>query len=265
MPCTSPIEVSDPQGFRSRVACGRCRSCRIRRKQAWVGRLRLERQCHQYARFITLTYRDDPGVLNPKDISDFMKRYRHHYGACRFFAVGEYGDQFGRGHWHSIIFGHAPEAIGHWRCKAWDFGYAFDGGGDLKALGYVASYVMKHVNDLHKPICRMSNRPGIGFKRIGDMARAAVRHGGVKSWPLGYRVEEKFYPLCQGGLEHFKKIYLESGGLAPSIHSPVARDLVAVATMKTGVSALQSESFVLEQERMRNAFALAPSRQKSSS
>ena len=81
MPCTFPLELKHPEtGLMQAVHCGRCRYCRIRRKQAWVGRNRLELLDHETARFLTLTYAKDPGTLQVSDLQDFLKRYRYHYG-----------------------------------------------------------------------------------------------------------------------------------------------------------------------------------------
>ena len=112
--CICPIEVKH-DGLSSLVRCGRCRYCRVRRKQQWLGRILLERRSHTAARFLTLTYAEDPGILDVSDLQKFLKRYRDHYGECRYFAVGEYGERNGRGHWHLLIFGHGPVVRGHWK------------------------------------------------------------------------------------------------------------------------------------------------------
>lgn len=227
MACLFPLELKHPEtGLMSQVHCGRCRYCRIRRKQAWVGRLMLESLDHEWARFLTLTYAEDPGVLDTADLRDFLKRYRYHYGPCRFFAVGEYGEKNKRGHWHLIIFGHPPEVRGHWlNNKAWDAGYSFDGTVTKDSIGYVAGYTLKFSGDRDKPnICRQSLKPGIGFKRIGMMAMLASREG-LETWPTEYRMGGRRFPLTDGALTHFQKVYSESGGCPPSlIATPEQRD-----------------------------------------
>lgn len=232
MACEAPIEVRHPDtGLLSQVRCGQCLGCRIRRKQSWVGRLRLEHLCHLYSRFITLTYAEDPGILDYGDFQLFMKRYREHYGPCRFFAVGEYGEKNKRGHWHVVVFGHAPERRGHWKDNlAWSHGYSYDGNVTPASIGYVAGYVLKGGDDReHRPLTRCSLRPGIGFDRIRAMARAAVPVG-LSSWPRSYRIGGRWYPLCDGGLAAFKVEYLESGGVPFSDRSPITRDLAARAS-----------------------------------
>lgn len=255
MACSAPIEVRHPDtGLLSQVRCGQCLGCRIRRKQAWVGRLRLEHLCHLHSRFITLTYREDPGVLRYVDFQLFMKRYRESYGPCRFFAIGEYGDKNRRGHWHALIFGHAQEWRGHWKDNtAWSAGFSYDGNVTVQSIGYVAGYVLKQGDDnAHKPITRCSLRPGIGFSRIRSMAVRAAEIG-ITGWPSSYRIGGRYYPLCDGGLAAFKTEYLESGGKPLGEFSPVARDLVARASwLDWGTRFEQKEASFVQWKRGRD-------------
>lgn len=211
----------------SAVHCGRCRYCRIRRKQAWVGRNRLELLDHTCARFLTLTYAEDPGTLQVSDLQDFLKRYRYYYGPCRFFAVGEYGTKNARGHWHLIIYGHEPRVRGHWHDnKAWNKGYSFDGTVTTESIGYVSGYTLKDSADFNKPnISRQSLKPGIGFNYIGRMAMLAAREG-LDVWPSSYLIGGRRYPLTDGALTFFQRIYSEAGGCPPVyLATPEERDL----------------------------------------
>lgn len=237
--CLAPIRLKTDDGLSYMVRCGRCRPCRIRRKQAWVGRLRLESLCHEYQRFLTLTYRkeDVPEKLPVKHLQDFLKRYRYYYGPCRYFAVGEYGEKNLRPHWHLIIYGQPPipAAIGTkhgapWEDnKAWSLGYSWDGEVTPDSIGYVSGYTLKgtakHEREF-RPFCRQSLKPGIGFSRIAAFARAAAV-AGVPNWPSSYRIGVQQYPLCDGGLAAFQSAYLESGGVPPTTWTPEIRDLEA--------------------------------------
>lgn len=218
--CLHPLTIkNEDQGFITQVSCGQCYQCKNRRRWQWIGRMVLERQCHVHARFLTLTYSEDPGVLDPGHLSDFLKRYRYHYGSCRYFAVGEYGEKNGRGHYHAVIFGHAPQAIGRAKITGWDAGYAYDGNATLASMSYVGGYVMKTGDaKTHRPFVRMSLKPGLGFTRIDLMGSASPKN--LVSWPTGYYVGGKRYPLCEGGLARFKVSYLEHGGLPPASSNP---------------------------------------------
>jgi len=104
------------------LACGQCIGCRTRRAASWADRIMMESQKWDSVYFITLTYDQDhvplslskDGVttmtLRPKDLQDFIKRLRreqeYYFGnTIRFYAVGEYGEQFHRPHYHGIFFG----------------------------------------------------------------------------------------------------------------------------------------------------------------
>lgn len=181
----------------------------------------LEQLDHPYSRFLTLTYAQDPGVLDYAHFQGFMKRYREKYGPCRFLAVGEYGEQGGRGHWHAIIYGHKQEWQSYAPIKEWtDYhGYAFDGEGNHITMAYVAGYVLKKEVDLERSLLRMSLKPGIGFRAIGAFARnmaLAGQKGAVfHNWPGRIRVGGRTYPLHDGALTYFKRIYLKEGGSIP--------------------------------------------------
>lgn len=93
------------------VPCGQCIGCRLERSRQWAIRLTHEKQLHEDSCFITLTYAPEKlppfGSLRKKDFQDFMKRLRKRYAhkKIRFFHCGEYGENFGRPHYHAIIFG----------------------------------------------------------------------------------------------------------------------------------------------------------------
>lgn len=198
------------------VRCGFCRYCLVRRKQAWVGRMRLELgDCGGRGRFLTLTYADDPGVLDKEDFDGFMKRYRYHYGECRYFAVGEYGERGGRGHWHAIIFGHVCLNPLERRIdlKGWDKGFVYDGNAEVASIGYVAGYCLKKDNYT----VMASRRPGIGLsaiRRFGKDYAERLNGSCISEWPSGYSVGGKRYPLMEGGVEAFKAAFLDAGGNA---------------------------------------------------
>lgn len=233
MPCVAPVTIQVARGDRSfteRVRCGSCRPCRIRRKQAWTGRMLLELDAaFGVGRFLTLTYREDPGVLNYRDLQLFLKRYRRDRPDCRFFAVGEYGDKGGRGHWHLIIFGHPQEYMSHLPLPEWPHGFAFDGSAGVESVGYVAGYVLKKTVDQFPSLVRASNRPGIGFGSIEKLAVSSA--GSFKSveaprWPSSFKTYGKYYPLTDGALVKFKSVFLREGGLPPREDVPELRSLV---------------------------------------
>lgn len=99
-------------GTKLDVPCGQCIGCRLERSRQWAMRLVHENQMHEQSSFITLTYAPENlppyGTLVKSHFQDFMKRYRFWQGQnkLRFFHCGEYGENFGRPHYHALIFGH---------------------------------------------------------------------------------------------------------------------------------------------------------------
>lgn len=79
------------------------------KSQEWQTRLVHESKCHAKSVFVTLTYNQEAVPtdysLKLRDLQLFMKRLRKSKPQkVRFFAVGEYGDQFLRPHYHLILF-----------------------------------------------------------------------------------------------------------------------------------------------------------------
>lgn len=117
MSCYAPIYIVDPVYSDGKhympVPCGKCAGCLTASRLQWAFRLRQEMRDSVECHFVTLTY-DDEHVpikddcfftLRKKDFQDFMKRMRKHYGAIlRYYAVGEYGGNFHRPHYHVLLF-----------------------------------------------------------------------------------------------------------------------------------------------------------------
>lgn len=109
MNCVSPFR-KDGMDF----PCGRCYYCLSRRASGWSFRLMREDRVSRSSFFLTLTYANEyvhvTGnhflTLSKRDVQLFIKRLRKlHIGSrLRYFAVGEYGGQYDRPHYHVIIF-----------------------------------------------------------------------------------------------------------------------------------------------------------------
>lgn len=175
------------------LPCGRCIGCRLERSRQWAVRLMHESKMHAVSSFLTLTYKDLPpkGSLSVEHCQLFMKRLRARLAPkkVRFFLCGEYGDQFGRPHYHAILFGEdfaadrvklsekngfylyesklLDEVWGHGGCRIGDV--TFD------SAAYVANYATKKVTgakaDEHyqgrKPEFLLMSRGGRGGRGIG--------------------------------------------------------------------------------------------------
>ena len=153
MPCFHPIKgyrqlysgavtqnYKNSNGIPATVPCRQCTGCRQEYSRQWAMRNMHEASLWLNNIFITLTYDNDniPNITNDdgkiisntlvkKDFQDFMKRLRKHKKATtknpvRFFHCGEYGENFGRPHYHAILFNtnfrdtqiyNVPHSIGH--------------------------------------------------------------------------------------------------------------------------------------------------------
>ncbi len=210
MPCFRPLE-----GFRSptgglvfsrhlsiglpmKVPCGRCIGCKLERSRQWAVRCMHEAQLHDDTSFITLTYDDKHvprfGSLLMDDWQKFFKRLRRRVGKVRFFGCGEYGEQFGRPHYHACLFGlDFPDKVlwstrgGHDVFRSpllesvWTYGQSEIGSLTFESAAYVARYCVKKITGVKArdhyecvdpetgecgsripEFATMSRRPGIG-------------------------------------------------------------------------------------------------------
>lgn len=120
MDCIKPLLVRCKSGVRAgqiiTVPCGHCMACRIKKTKEWTIRLQMELKGWKDAVFATLQYNEDnvPTTncgklyLNKVDLQNFFKRLRKNNPErkVKYYASGEYGDRFGRPHFHAIIFGY---------------------------------------------------------------------------------------------------------------------------------------------------------------
>ena len=168
--------------------CGQCGDCRRARCLDWAARIMNEAECHTSSSFITLTFKENPEVLENRTFQLFMKRFRKQLTQkIRFFACGEYGDKLSRPHWHAIIFGWEPShedtfetSNGHYSShvlhSSWNLGYTDVGSLTPASASYVAQYSQKKLTgslgdnfyshpetgEISPPRAIMSRKPGIG-------------------------------------------------------------------------------------------------------
>lgn len=174
--------------------CGQCLPCRINKRRLWTHRILLESKCHDESVFTTLTYSPDHypegGNLVPSHLQLFIKRLRRAESPrlFRFFAVGEYGDQSERAHYHAIFFGLGLDATQRIE-DAWGLGHV-----DVRELSpdlaqYCCGYVTKkltraddaRLRGRHPEFARMSLRPGIGGLSVASIGEALTSEHGSKS------------------------------------------------------------------------------------
>lgn len=184
-----------------KLPCGQCIGCRLERSRQWATRIMFESQFHEENCFITLTYRDEdlpyPPSLDYRHFQLFMKRLRKQLGhKVRFYACGEYGDEYFRPHFHACLFGvdfysdryffnYSPSGKPLYRSplleRCWTAGHSSIGDLTFESAAYVARYVTKKITgdvapdyyqfvdsqtgevfQLKPEFARMSLKPGIG-------------------------------------------------------------------------------------------------------
>lgn len=146
------------------LPCGQCVGCRLERSRQWAVRCAHEASLYEHNCFITLTYNDEnlptDKSLNLVHFQLFMKRLRKKYGSkIRFYHCGEYGENFGRPHYHACIFNFdfqdkilftCREGINLYTSeslqKLWGMGFTSVGDVTFQSAAYVARYIMKKVN-----------------------------------------------------------------------------------------------------------------------
>lgn len=197
MLCRKPF-VQGMQAF----PCGQCMPCRFNRRRVWTHRIMLEAAQHTDNAYVTLTYSDENlrlvagtslPTLQPRDLQLFLKKLRKAIqpARLRFYAVGEYGDQTERPHYHLALFGFPPCRRGltnHRRTvccdvcelvkKTWGLGSIHIGLLERSSAQYIAGYVTKKLTAKDDPrLCgrhpefpRMSNRPGLGYSALHEIA-----------------------------------------------------------------------------------------------
>lgn len=180
------------------LPCGQCVGCRLERSRQWAVRVMHEASLYDCNVFVTLTYSDEcvprDLSLRYRDFQLFMKRLRKQRGAVRFYMCGEYGENFGRPHYHACLFNlDFPDKL-HFRKTAagnlytsaalselWPYGFSLIGSVTFESAAYVARYCMAKVTgehadawysvvdlqtgELSKRVAEfnhMSTRPGIG-------------------------------------------------------------------------------------------------------
>lgn len=159
-----PVYSDRPSAGALTLPCGQCSGCRLARSSMWATRCVHEAQMHKQNCFVTLTYDNDhlpfPPTLSVRPMQLFMKRLRKKFGAgIRFYACGEYGEKFGRPHYHLCLFGFdfSDKKIFKERDgvrlyvsamlqELWPYGYSTVGDVTFESAAYVARYILKKIN-----------------------------------------------------------------------------------------------------------------------
>lgn len=186
------------------LPCGRCMGCRLEKSRQWAVRCVHESKCYDDNCFVTLTFSPEnvpkDGSVRRVHVQNFMKDLRNAFVppcpdgfdsdewfrefGIRVFYCAEYGDNFGRPHYHLCLFNFDfPDRVRFTKVndfwyytsdilkKLWPFGHSTVCDFSFETAAYVARYCTKKVNgekakahygDRVPEFAGMSLRPGIG-------------------------------------------------------------------------------------------------------
>jgi hypothetical protein len=164
------LKLVEDRGGDTRAVLGGCNkrecyACQQNRALNWALKAYYESQMHQDSIFVTLTYDDQHlppnGQLHYRDVKQFIDRLRSHlryHGGplIRYFYSGEYGERFGRPHYHLVIFGWKPDDLqpigysknGDTRSSSllletlWKNGFVDVGKASVASMMYIANYII---------------------------------------------------------------------------------------------------------------------------
>ena len=160
------------------VPCGKCVACRRRKQNEWAFRCMAESRHSKSSYFVGLSYNDEnlpisdlgQPTLIKEHLQKHIKSLRDDLGELKFFGCGEYGDTFGRPHYHYLLF--LKEDVHESKVRAsiekrWNKGFVdVDLGVTPANAKYCCKYALKQVGfdygDCVPPFALMSRRPGIG-------------------------------------------------------------------------------------------------------
>lgn len=175
MKCISPVFVRSQM---MHVPCGKCAFCVRKAINAWCMRLGHELAVSSSAFFLTLTYDNEhlpeDGELSKRDLQLFLKRLRKVNPGIRYFAVGEYGSNYERPHYHAVIFNLLDLEL---VTASWRLGFVKGSRANAGRIRYMVSYMALPQDVKHRepPFRVMSRNPGIGkcyVEAMGDHHRA---------------------------------------------------------------------------------------------
>lgn len=154
------------------VDCNKCESCQLKYIAQLGRRATHELLYHTKAMFITLTVNNENleqvfpnNSLCHKEFQKFIKRFRNYLERhtedkpkIKYLMCGEYGEKFGRPHYHAVIFGYEFDDLKQHHVrggavknsfrsptleKLWKFGFSQISKVNYEKCTYLAKYVAK--------------------------------------------------------------------------------------------------------------------------
>lgn len=273
--------------------------CRLNKRREWTHRILLESLCHADNSFITLTYDEEhlppDGSLSPAHLRDFLKRFRKHIQPLRirFYAVGEYGDESQRPHYHAALFGYPGCLRGmssysktrpHSCCSVcdavrlcWGQGNILSGTLTPESAGYIAGYVTKkmtakddqRLNGRYPEFARMSNQNGgIGANALHEVASEILRFNLVDregDVPSALRHGSRLLPLGRYLRRKLRKMVGMDEKAPEATLAKISEEMLAVsdraiANAKAGKGPVSNKEVLMAQSANKAATIIAKSK-----
>lgn len=253
MRCPYPLERLGKHKERLSLPCGRCLPCRIRKRSAWVLRLHAEAWKSSTQSFWTLTL-DDASLhmasegLHRATVRTFFlnlqqsERRAGNTSAIRYFGCLEFGSNYGRPHWHFLIFNLAkhyrepPKYLKHLshlprprlHIDHWPHGLVDIAEYNSATVHYVTNYVTDFESvknpDLPPPRFYSSRLPAIGFYGLSSVAELlAQKLGTVPGLPTSISLAGRHYPLDTWARATLRKQFTAAGGIIRPPGTPKSR------------------------------------------
>lgn len=273
--CNNPYKQKDGVAF----PCGKCHSCLKRRVSGWSFRLMTECKRSKSAYFVTLTY-DEQNVpitnngfmsLVRRDVQLWMKKLRKvNKEKLKYYLCGEYGEKFGRPHYHVILFNADLETLVgkkvargmqqklipmdgkyHAMCDSWNNGYVTVGKVNVKSVGYTLEYIHKgrvvpahQRDDRTKEFSLMSK--GMGDNYVNDR---------TKAWHMA-DMKDSMYLTIEDGKKIAMPRYIKDKIYTPDQKAEINAHLSAQYVEKYHAQTyeeFEQEQRILENERRKNS------------
>ena len=180
--------------------------------------------------FVTLTYDDEHlpenASLVVSDLQKYFKRLRKEcdkFGKrIRYFACGEYGDRFGRPHYHAIIFGLSQSKSDKDIMESkWPYGRLCFGSAEPDSIRYVAQYIdKKYSGDLAKTEYEEKKRaPVFRIASLG-LGKNYIQKNRDQITQMGYCT-------VRGVMHSLPRYYLNKLGIDPVLYRDMAKQKAA--------------------------------------
>lgn len=180
------------------VPCGKCIACLQKKRADWTFRIKAALQQATSATFLTLTLQDEfliknngKPTLKKEQLQNYFKRVRHETPDLKYYAIGEYGEENLRPHYHGIVWNSNNNVLhSKWGNDRQTFGRITTTPVTPARIHYVTGYIMKKYGD-------MDEKTGIS---INTYPKELLKPFAIMSKGIGknYAQSNGFYHLDNG-------------------------------------------------------------------